>query len=101
MSDPKLIQQFVVDAYAEEGITQALLDYVDLDVAHSPVIALRGEGEDQAVQAIKTLGGRYIVRHPMCPQSVSASELKIMRLRYLLAVKQRQRRQWAADTSRG
>ncbi|MBN2003765.1 MAG: hypothetical protein JXA21_10445 [Anaerolineae bacterium] len=89
MSDDALthLRKIVTDLQAEEGITPALLDFVDLDVAYSPVLAVRGEDVAQAVEVIKTMGGKYIVRHPVFPQTVDADSLKVMRLRYLLAVK--------------
>jgi len=88
------LKKIVDDLRAEEGMTQALIDFVDLDVAYSPVLAIRGEDEEQAVEVIKTMGGKYIVRHPVFPQTVTAEELKVMRLRYLLAVKKRQEMQF-------
>lgn len=37
------IKQYLSEIDAEEGITPKLLDFVDLTVAYSPVIAIRGE----------------------------------------------------------
>jgi len=82
------VSQILADADAEEGFTPELLDCILLDIAYSPVIAFRGQSLGQEVEAIPaTSGGRYIVRHPLVTSSVSADELKRMRLRYLLAFK--------------
>lgn len=62
----------------------ALLDQVMLDIAHSPVVALPGETADAAVKAHKTRGDKYLVEHPFVPAPVTAEELKVMRLRYIL-----------------
>lgn len=91
------IKQYVEGLLAEEGITPEILDYVDLSIADSPVIAFRGESLDRAVETIKTVGGGYIVRHPLLEAhgTHSADAIKVMRCRYLLALKEQQRRQFA------
>lgn len=53
---------------------------IDLDIAFSPVIPVRG---GDPCEAIKTVGGGYIVNHPIIQGSVSPEELKVMRYRYL------------------
>jgi len=75
-----------------EGITPDILSMVDLEIAYSPVIVIVGEGIEEAVEAVKTKGGKYLVRHPMVHHAVSAEDLKVMRCRYLLARGQRCRR---------
>lgn len=71
---------------AEEGITQAILDAVDLDIAYSPVLTRCGESLAHAAEAIPTQGGqRFIVRYPGGgEESVDRDSLKVMRARYLL-----------------
>lgn len=71
-----------------------MLDMVMLDIAFSPVIAIRGEKESQAVEVHPTVGGKYLVNHPFVPGAVTADELKVMRLRYLLESKKNQSRNW-------
>ncbi len=46
-----------------------------------------------AVEAIKTQGGKYLVCHPMVQYSVESESLKRMRCRYLLASKKQQAQQ--------
>lgn len=72
---------------AEEGITKEILDCVDLDVAFSPVIVIRGESLAEAVTVQESQDpNRFLLRHPLCPSGFChRDELKIMRARYLLA----------------
>ena len=79
------LNQIVQARMAKEGITPELLEAVDLDVAYSPVLAQPFDRYEQAVDVVPTQGGRYLVRHPTITSSVDADELKVMRLRYLLA----------------
>ena len=83
--------QAILDTYdAQEGVIPELLDLVDLELSYSPVIAIRGEGLENAVEVVKTQGGTYLVRHGMFPHPVEPESLKRMRLRYLLALKKEQ-----------
>lgn len=84
------ITAVISDILLEEGITQALLDFVDLEVEYTPVLAIRGETLRDAAKVTKTMGGKYIVDHPLIQHSVDADGLKVMRLRYLLALKKEQ-----------
>ncbi len=72
---------------AEEGITKEILDYVDLDVACSPVIVIRGESLRDAVQVSESSDpDKFLIRHWQFPNGFCRrGELKIMRARYLLA----------------
>ena len=79
------LNQIVQARMAQEGITPELLEAVDLDIAYSPVLAQPFDRYEQAVDVVPTQGRRYLVRHPAITSSVDAAELKIMRLRYLLA----------------
>jgi len=83
----KVLSKFSSDLLAEEGITQKIIDYVDLDVACSPVICYRGETLREAVTVSASVDpNRYLLRHPMIPKGfVAKDELRIMRARYLLA----------------
>jgi len=78
------INKIMADLDAEEGITKEMLDFVDLDIGFSPVLAFRGESLGHEVEVVPTWGERYIVRHPAISSSVGKEELKRMRLRYLL-----------------
>lgn len=82
-----------------EGITPFILECVDLDIEHSPVVPIPGDDHRHSVEAIKTVGGGYILNPPcpLLPQGyvVSPDELKIMRARYLLRLKEEQARDWA------
>lgn len=82
-----------------EGITPWILECVDLDIEYSPVVPIPGDDHRYAVEAIKTQGGRYMLNppSPVHPQgyTFSADELKVMRARYLLRLKEEQRQQWA------
>ena len=80
----QVLSRQATELLAQEGITPELLDMVDLQIAFTPVIAIRGEQMGQSVEAIPTMGGGYIVRHPLVTGTVTADELKIMRARYLL-----------------
>jgi hypothetical protein len=77
-----------------EGITDWILECVDLDIEHSPVVPIPGDDHGHAVEAIKTMGGRYMLNPPcsLYPPgyTFSADELKIMRARYLLRLKEEQ-----------
>ncbi len=58
---------------------------VELSIAHTPVIPYRGGGMRDAVEAIETEGGGYLLRDcPGITHAVSADTLKRMRARYLL-----------------
>jgi hypothetical protein len=72
---------------AEEGITKEALELVDLDIAFSPVIPIRG---GEPMEAIELEGGFY--RVPDCPfikLNLTKEELTIMRYRYLINRKSR------------
>lgn len=63
------------------------IDCVDLDIAYSPVVPFRVDGDypfPKPCEVRKTMGDRYIVIHPAFTDSVSPDSLKIMRCRYLL-----------------
>lgn len=80
---------------AEEGITPALVDFVDLDVTFSPVLAIRGEQLGQEVEVYPSVvKGKWIVRHSMVTSAVDEQELKVMRLRFLLRTKEQQGHRW-------
>ena len=79
------LENFIDAQLAEEGISPDVLAAVDLEIAFSPVIAIRGESIAQAVEVVPTQGGGYIVRHPLVKYAVDADTLKIMRARFLLA----------------
>lgn len=87
----KIVDDLERKADTEEGFSPELLDFVDLDIEYSPVIAIRGGFISDAVDVMKTIGGRYLVKHSAFTNPVEPEALKRMRLRYLLAVKQRQR----------
>lgn len=63
-----------------EGITKDDAEMVMLDIAYSPVIPFKGA---ESCEAIPTIGGKYIVKHPMVTSPVSEEQLKVMRFRYL------------------
>lgn len=70
------------DILAEEGITEKDLKMVDLDIGYSPVIAIKG---GKPMEVIKLQGNLY--RVPEClfvGYNLTETEIKIMRLRYLL-----------------
>lgn len=73
------------------------LDAVDLSIAHTPVICVRGEPESQAANVIgRTHGGDYFVDHPLYQSTpVSPDVLRVMRARYLLTMNERRARQYA------
>jgi len=74
---------------AKEGITPALVDYVMLDIAFTPVLAVRGEQLGDEVMAVPSAKkGWWIVRHPMITSAVDDHQLKVMRCRYLLRSKE-------------
>ena len=77
-----------------EGITDFILECVDLDIEYSPVVPIPGDDHRHAVEAIKTMGGRYMLNppSPMHPQGYTFGddEMKIMRARYLLRLKEEQ-----------
>lgn len=76
----------VVDGFlAEEGILPHILESVDLGIAYSPVLAFRGEGLRDAAKVTKTMGGNYLVDHPMVKHGVTPDALRVMRCRWLLA----------------
>lgn len=94
MSILDVLKKMVDDTLREEGITPELLEVVDLEVAYSPVLAFRGERLDHAVEARPwgfvpdgVLPERFEVMHGMCRGSIGRDELKVMRLRWLLAQK--------------
>lgn len=70
---------------AEEGITKDDLDLVMLEIQFTPVIAIRGESIKDAVEVTETVGGKYLVHHPLINGAVSEDELKVMRYRYLIS----------------
>jgi hypothetical protein len=71
---------------AEEGITTERLATVDLSSGYTPVIPVKGGTLADAVPAVPTRGGDYIVRAGSIAAQVPAADLKIMRLRYLLVL---------------
>ena len=64
----------------EEGITKEDLEVIDLDIAYSPVVPIKGESP---CNVTKTIGGKYLVRHFLCPEAISEDALKVMRYRFL------------------
>ncbi len=70
------------DLLSEEGISKEDLELVDLSIAFTPVIPMKG---DKAYEVIETVGGSYlIVNHPIINYSIPAELLKVMRYRYLI-----------------
>lgn len=79
------IKKIISDRLEEEGITQDILDAVDLDIEYSPVIPFRG---DKPWEVEKLRNNRYWIRdHPLITSPISEDELKVMRCRFLLARK--------------
>ncbi len=69
------------DKLKEEGIEKDDIELVDLDIAFSPVTPMKGE---DPCEATETVGGKYIVHHPLYSSvAVTAEALKVMRFRYL------------------
>ena len=83
----KALTKLSDDALAEEGLTKEIINYVDLDVAFSPVICFRGETLNDAITVSEsTDSNRYLLRHPLIPEGfVSKDRLQVMRARFLLA----------------
>lgn len=77
------------DLLAEEGITKEILDYIDLDIECSPVICVRGEQLRDAVKVQESQDpDKFLLTHWKHPEGwVARGSLKIMRARYLLALK--------------
>jgi len=80
----KNIENELKKSLAEEGITQDLIDCVDLEIEYTPVLAIKGENISDAIEVIKTKNG-YFVKHPFINKVINEDELKIMRCRYLLS----------------
>lgn len=80
MDAVKIIEQAYWAELEKEGITKDHVDLVMLDIAFSPVIPMKGE---DSCEVTETIGGKYIVHHPMFTNPVSADQLKVMRFRYL------------------
>lgn len=96
MSLLETLKAAVADQLAKEGITQQLIDYMDLSVEWSPVIPFAGGGLGDAVAPVPW--GFY--HDDVVPEKfevegvhglVSQESLKVMRLRYLLRLKETQR----------
>ena len=92
MSILNVLKRFVDDELAKEGITQELLEMVDLSVEYTPVIPFAGGGVDDAIAvrpwgfvADDVLPDKFEVRHPLVHNPVNRDSLKVMRARYLLA----------------
>lgn len=82
---PKSLEKIYWDNLKEEGITKEDLELVDLAIAYSPVIAMRGEKFEDAVEAIPCVGSKtYLIKHPIFTNAVDEETLKIMRYRYLV-----------------
>ena len=82
IADPENpFDKIVWDLLKDEGITKDDLELVDLDIGFSPVIPI--EGSDPCEVISKTIGGLYIIDHPVFNYAVSELSLKIMRYRYL------------------
>ena len=65
---------------AEEGITKDDIELIDLDIAFEPVTPIKGASP---CEVIETIGGKYLVNHPLSADAVTEEELKVMRFRYL------------------
>lgn len=92
-----VLRKSLNDELAEEGVTQDLIDYVMLEVAYSPVLPCRGMRLEDAHEAVPwgfypedVLPEKFEVKG-WIHNPVDRESLKIMRLRYLLAEKERQR----------
>lgn len=86
------LNQICNDEDLKEGFSPELINIIDLNIEYSPVIAIRGEGLNDAVEAVKTMGENYIVNHSLIANPVTPDSLKRMRLRYLLLYKEKQAR---------
>lgn len=86
---PEILKEVLAEADKAEGFTQDILGMVDLDIEYSPVIAISGEGISDAADVVRTIGGNYIVKHPLVQDVVTPGTLKRMRLRYLIKNKER------------
>lgn len=84
----RIVNIALLPTLEQEGITDWILECVDLDIAHTPVIPIPGDDTRYTAEAIKTIGGRYLLNPPcsLYPHgyALSADELKVMRARYLL-----------------
>lgn len=82
----KVLTAEIERVQAEEGITPELLECVDLDIAFSPVICVRGESTRDAVTVSESNDpNRYLLSHPYYPAGwVTKDELKVMRCRFLV-----------------
>lgn len=89
MNANDLAQQLRTQHDTEEGFPPDMLAFVDLKPATLTVIAFRGEGLEQAVEAIRFAEDLYHV--PGITGPVEAEDLKRMRLRYLLT---KRRQEW-------
>lgn len=81
------LTKYADEMLSKEGITKDILDYIDLDVAFSPVICIRGESIHDAVDVTESSDpDKFLLTHWCCPSGWASREsLKIMRARYLLA----------------
>lgn len=78
----KSLEKLYWDELKKEGIEKEDVEFVDLDIAFSPVTPMQGA---EACEVTETMGGKYIVHHPLyMDRAVSAEILKVMRYRYLM-----------------
>lgn len=69
------------DLLKEEGFTKSDLELVDLNIAFSPVIPVKG-GSPTIV--IKTIGEKYLLpEFPLINHAISKEALTVMRYRFL------------------
>jgi hypothetical protein len=92
MSPFDVLEKFIAEQLAAEGITPGLLAMVDLNVEYSPVIPFRGGRLEHAVPVrpwgffpSSVLPDKFEVQHPLVTNPVDRDTLKVMRARYLLA----------------
>ena len=66
-----------------ESAVKDAVDFIELEIAYSPVIMRPGDTTQDAVKvAYKGRDGRYVITEPY--KVVTADELKVMRARYLV-----------------
>lgn len=66
----------------DEGISVNDLELVDLEIAFSPVIPVKG---GRPTEVIETIGEKYILLDfPLISYAISKEELTVMRYRFLM-----------------
>lgn len=92
MSLLSVLEKFVTEQLAAEGITPELLAMVDLEIEYSPVIPFAGGLLEHAAKVRPwgfypegVLPDKFEVVHPLVTNPVDRDTLKVMRARYLLA----------------